>query len=94
MAGTPEKMLEYLLETRFGGEKDEADTFVDDFLLTYMAFGLTNSSLCTMLSSYLHQKVDTVSASSLNLFCKLVSVLSLTNILRYMIMHMLSCRIV
>uniref|UniRef100_A0A915JQS8 Cyclic nucleotide-binding domain-containing protein n=1 Tax=Romanomermis culicivorax TaxID=13658 RepID=A0A915JQS8_ROMCU len=58
MAGTPEKMLEYLLETRIDCEKDEMDTFMDDFLLTYLAFGLTNSALCSLLSSYLHPKIE------------------------------------
>jgi len=62
MAGTSDKMLEYLLETRMDCEKDEADMFVDDFLLTYLAFGLSNSVLCNMLSVFLHQKLDSVEA--------------------------------
>lgn len=59
MAGTPEKMLEHLLETRMDGRgvvggKDltttpHADHFVDDFLLTYMVF-MTTKDLVNQLS--------------------------------------------
>lgn len=57
MAGTPEKMLEYLLETRIDCEKDESipDTFMDDFLLTHLAFGMPTNVLCNALSLYYHQ---------------------------------------
>lgn len=59
MAGTPEKMLEHLLETRMDGRaiiggKDlnqtpHADHFVDDFLLTYVVF-MTTEELVNELS--------------------------------------------
>lgn len=48
MAGTPQKMLEHLLETRLdgrgcGGSGDNStysasDSFLDDFLLTHIVF--------------------------------------------------------
>jgi Rap guanine nucleotide exchange factor 4 len=44
MAGTPQKMLEHLLETRLDGRggpgRDEmpSDPFLDDFLLTHIVF--------------------------------------------------------
>lgn len=44
MAGTPEKMLEHLLETRVdgrGGREDRAvasDPFLEDFLMTHIIF--------------------------------------------------------
>lgn len=44
MAGLPEKMLEYLLETRVDLHKDESvpDTFLEDFILTHLIFMPTN----------------------------------------------------
>lgn len=38
MAGTPIKMLEYLLETRAGCPGMSHDPVLDDFLLTYIIF--------------------------------------------------------
>ena len=45
MAGTPQKMLEHLLETRFSGLSEPraqeitiSDLFLDDFLLTHVVF--------------------------------------------------------
>ena len=44
MAGTPQKMLEHLLETRFSGSSEAraeitiSDLFLDDFLLTHVVF--------------------------------------------------------
>lgn len=57
MAGTPEKMLEYLLETRIDCEKDDSipDTFMDDFISTHLAFGMPSNVLCNALSLYYHQ---------------------------------------
>uniref|UniRef100_A0A914X9L4 Rap guanine nucleotide exchange factor 4 n=1 Tax=Plectus sambesii TaxID=2011161 RepID=A0A914X9L4_9BILA len=44
MAGLPEKMLEYLLETRIESHKDDSipDTFLEDFILTHLIFMPTN----------------------------------------------------
>ncbi|XP_035790927.1 rap guanine nucleotide exchange factor 4 isoform X2 [Anopheles aquasalis] len=38
MSGTPQKMLEHLLETRLGGQAGPNDPFLDDFLLTHIVF--------------------------------------------------------
>ncbi|GAB0096143.1 hypothetical protein DMENIID0001_116190 [Sergentomyia squamirostris] len=38
MSGTPQKMLEHLLETRLGGQVGPNDPFLDDFLLTHIVF--------------------------------------------------------
>lgn len=38
MSGTPQKMLEHLLETRLGGQMGPNDPFLDDFLLTHIVF--------------------------------------------------------
>ncbi|VDP52137.1 unnamed protein product [Soboliphyme baturini] len=62
IAGTPEKLLEYLLETRIDCEKEEtnSDTFMEDFLLTHSIFMPTNV-LCNALSVYYRQGCSTVS---------------------------------
>lgn len=38
MSGTPQKMLEHLLETRLGGQVGPNDPFLDDFILTHIVF--------------------------------------------------------
>lgn len=38
MCGTPQKMLEHLLETRMGIQVGPNDPFLDDFLLTHVVF--------------------------------------------------------
>lgn len=38
MSGTPQKMLEHLLETRLSGQVGPNDPFLDDFLLTHIVF--------------------------------------------------------
>lgn len=38
MSGTPQKMLEHLLETRLNGQVGLNDPFLDDFLLTHIVF--------------------------------------------------------
>lgn len=38
MSGTPQKMLEHLLETRLDGQAGPNDPFLDDFLLTHIVF--------------------------------------------------------
>ncbi|XP_078571706.1 rap guanine nucleotide exchange factor 4-like isoform X4 [Branchiostoma floridae x Branchiostoma japonicum] len=63
MAGTPEKMLEHLLETRVDSRwNDEptvtADTFMEDFLLTHSVFMPCNQ-LCPALMAYYHAEVRT-----------------------------------
>ncbi|XP_076472872.1 rap guanine nucleotide exchange factor 4-like isoform X2 [Babylonia areolata] len=56
MAGTPEKMLEYLLETHVDNRNDETpDTFLQDFLLTYIIF-MNDESLCDAISNHYHAK--------------------------------------
>lgn len=48
MAGTPDKMLEHILETRIDSKVDETDTFIEDFLLTHMVF-MPSRQLCPQL---------------------------------------------
>ena len=48
MAGSPEKMLEHILETRIDSKQDEADTFLEDFLLTHIVF-MSSKLLCPAL---------------------------------------------
>ncbi|XP_052057862.1 rap guanine nucleotide exchange factor 4-like [Mytilus californianus] len=57
MAGTAEKMLEYLLETRLAENKNEdpSDFFLEDFLRTHVIFMPTNK-LCAALLSHYHAK--------------------------------------
>ncbi|XP_025095168.1 rap guanine nucleotide exchange factor 4-like isoform X2 [Pomacea canaliculata] len=51
MAGTPEKMFEYLLETLI----DNKNTFLQDFLLTYVIF-MSDESLCQAINNHYHAK--------------------------------------
>ncbi|XP_071956083.1 rap guanine nucleotide exchange factor 4-like isoform X2 [Antedon mediterranea] len=53
MAGTPEKMLEHLLETRIDSHQDETDTFLEDFLLTHIVF-MPSNQLCPALMEHYH----------------------------------------
>ncbi|XP_046678559.1 rap guanine nucleotide exchange factor 4 isoform X2 [Homalodisca vitripennis] len=53
MAGTPQKMLEYLLETRVGTPGVSQDPALDDFLLTYIVF-LPTRQLVTELARHYH----------------------------------------
>ncbi|XP_022704509.1 rap guanine nucleotide exchange factor 4-like isoform X1 [Varroa jacobsoni] len=70
MAGTPQKMLEHLLETRIGERGDEhqvlwslggsttgADSFLEDFLLTHVIF-MPSHELCPELMK--HYRLDSV----------------------------------
>ena len=51
MAGTPEKMLEYLLETRLDSSSEETnDDFLEDFVLTHVIF-MPYTRLCPALIS-------------------------------------------
>ncbi|KAK6165706.1 hypothetical protein SNE40_022584 [Patella caerulea] len=57
MAGTPEKMLEHLLETRLDNKQDEnSDQFLEDFLLTQVIF-MPNERLCKALMNHYHAEV-------------------------------------
>ncbi|KAL9966161.1 hypothetical protein ACROYT_G024197 [Oculina patagonica] len=52
MAGTPEKMVEYLLETRVDNTNNFDDQFLNDFLVAFPIF-MTTDSLCReLLSNY------------------------------------------
>ncbi|XP_064648532.1 rap guanine nucleotide exchange factor 4-like [Lineus longissimus] len=54
MAGTPDKMLEYLLETRIENKSEEtSDNFLEDFLLTHVIF-MPYNHLCPALMSHYH----------------------------------------
>ncbi|KAG1714594.1 Rap guanine nucleotide exchange factor 4 [Nymphon striatum] len=60
MAGTPQKMLEYLLEARMDNKlEDIQDSFVEDFLLTHVIF-MPSQLLCTeLIRQYpLHQSTE------------------------------------
>ncbi|CAI2347462.1 unnamed protein product [Caenorhabditis sp. 36 PRJEB53466] len=54
MAGKPEKILEYVLETRIDALTNdilEVDVFVEDFILTHDAF-MPDNTVCNFLKSY------------------------------------------
>ncbi|XP_022240409.1 rap guanine nucleotide exchange factor 4-like [Limulus polyphemus] len=61
IAGTPQKMLEHLLETRVDsrleetGEPSSQDNFLEDFLLTHIMF-MPNHQLCSELKK--HYNID------------------------------------
>ncbi|XP_054718536.1 rap guanine nucleotide exchange factor 4-like isoform X2 [Uloborus diversus] len=56
MAGTPQKMLEHLLETRIDQRNEDAtDTFLEDFLLTHVIF-MPSHQLCPELMR--HYRID------------------------------------
>ncbi|CAF0894833.1 unnamed protein product [Didymodactylos carnosus] len=52
MAGSAEKMLEYLLETRICVNCEEGDTFLDDFLFTHIVFMPVNQLCATLLTIF------------------------------------------
>lgn len=58
MAGTPQKMLEHLLETRLDGrigqtrEEGPSDPFLDDFLLTHIVFMPTHQLVTELARQY------------------------------------------
>ncbi|XP_033639246.1 rap guanine nucleotide exchange factor 4-like isoform X4 [Asterias rubens] len=56
MAGSPEKMLEHILETRIDSKQDEADTFLEDFLLTHIVF-MSSKLLCPALLTHYHADI-------------------------------------
>ena len=54
MAGLPEKIIEYVLETRVDAQPDDAqemDTLLEDFILTHLIYMSTNV-LCNYLKTY------------------------------------------
>lgn len=57
MSGTPQKMLEHLLETRLGGHVGPNDPFLDDFLLTHIVF-MPVPVLIDELAHLFHSCVD------------------------------------
>lgn len=57
MSGTPQKMLEHLLETRLGGQAGPNDPFLDDFLLTHIVF-MPIPMLIDELANLFHSYID------------------------------------
>ncbi|XP_058461700.1 rap guanine nucleotide exchange factor 4 isoform X3 [Malaya genurostris] len=57
MSGTPQKMLEHLLETRLGGQVGPNDPFLDDFLLTHIVF-MPTPILIDELASHFHADAE------------------------------------
>uniref|UniRef100_A0AC34QSZ1 Rap guanine nucleotide exchange factor 4 n=1 Tax=Panagrolaimus sp. JU765 TaxID=591449 RepID=A0AC34QSZ1_9BILA len=53
MAGLPEKMIEYVLETRIDAQTDDTalDTFLEDFILTHIIY-MPSNILCNYLKNY------------------------------------------
>ncbi|KAH7731423.1 Protein EPAC-1 [Aphelenchoides avenae] len=64
MAGLPEKMIEYVLETRIDAHNDDAtlDVFLEDFILTHIIFMPTNT-LCNFLKAYYARSSNTMARS-------------------------------
>lgn len=63
MSGTPQKMLEHLLETRLSGQVGPNDPFLDDFLLTHIVF-MPVPMLINELDNLFHSSVDNNSAQN------------------------------
>ncbi|XP_023193405.1 rap guanine nucleotide exchange factor 4 isoform X3 [Xiphophorus maculatus] len=58
MSGTPEKILEHLLEMmRLDSQFTESDSALDDFVLTHCVF-IPNSQLCPVLSDHYHAQAS------------------------------------
>uniref|UniRef100_A0A7E4V9N5 Rap-GAP domain-containing protein n=1 Tax=Panagrellus redivivus TaxID=6233 RepID=A0A7E4V9N5_PANRE len=53
MAGLPEKMIEYVLETRIDAQTDDLglDSFLEDFILTHIIY-MPSNVLCNYLKNY------------------------------------------
>lgn len=59
MSGTPQKMLEHLLETRLDGQAGPNDPFLDDFLLTHIVFmpiPMLINELANLYPFYIHRR--------------------------------------
>lgn len=56
MAGLPEKIVEYLLETRIDAYEDNMtlDTFLEEFILTHSIY-MPENILCNYLKNYYMQ---------------------------------------
>ncbi|TKR65289.1 hypothetical protein L596_025713 [Steinernema carpocapsae] len=65
MAGLPEKMVEYVLETRIDAQHDNdmLDTFLEDFILTHIIF-MPSNILCNYLKNY-YQRTYTSTVKAL-----------------------------
>lgn len=61
MAGLPEKMIEYVLETRIDAQTDDLtiDTFLEDFILTHKIY-VPSNVLCNYLKNYYNRRGATV----------------------------------
>lgn len=61
MAGLPDKMIEYVLETRIDAQSDESslDTFLEDLILTHIIY-IPSNVLCNYLKNYYAKRGDMV----------------------------------
>jgi hypothetical protein len=61
MAGLPDKMIEYVLETRIDAQTDEnsLDTFLEDLILTHIIY-MPSNVLCNYLKNYYAKRGDMV----------------------------------
>lgn len=59
VAGVPEKMIEYVLETRIDAQTDLSclDPFLEDFILTHILF-MPSNVLCNYLKNYYEHRGD------------------------------------
>ncbi|CAD5215844.1 unnamed protein product [Bursaphelenchus okinawaensis] len=64
MAGLPEKMIEYVLETRIDAltSNGTLDTFLEDFILTHIIF-MPSNILCNYLKNYYATRGDITTAN-------------------------------
>uniref|UniRef100_A0AC34FE14 Rap guanine nucleotide exchange factor 4 n=1 Tax=Panagrolaimus sp. ES5 TaxID=591445 RepID=A0AC34FE14_9BILA len=65
MAGLPEKMIEYVLETRIDAQTDDIalDTFLEDFILTHIIY-MPSNILCNYLKNYYSRRGNIMPYSS------------------------------
>lgn len=70
MAGLPEKMIEYVLETRVDAQTEllGLDTFLEDFILTHIIF-MPSNILCNYLKNYYAKRGEMVSGITLEVYC-------------------------
>ncbi|KAK0418615.1 hypothetical protein QR680_013671 [Steinernema hermaphroditum] len=66
MAGLPEKMVEYVLETRIDAQYDNdmLDTFLEDFILTHIIF-MPSNILCNYLKNYYQRRYTSAVVKSI-----------------------------
>lgn len=72
MSGTPQKMLEHLLETRLGGQVGPNDPFLDDFLLTHIVFMPVPMLIDDLANLYPFQINIFISVSSARRYSKII----------------------